>query len=205
MEKAETAGKSTLVFGVSCRQRGLKHRTAKAAPALPRDTLRDRRLRSGSCKRLSCPREPPRHDPQLIRAVPERLQTCRLPAIAHLWDSRKREEKHTWAWPLLLLETRGCKTPRVEQVGCGRGRKELQAQTHSAPALGRGAGEEQRARTLPKATEGPGPLYQPQDTTHISLAHWQHWSYFYPHWKGSTGRDKRNFWSHGGHGCSAAL
>jgi len=32
MEKAATAGKVTTVYGISSRQRGLKHRTAKAVP-----------------------------------------------------------------------------------------------------------------------------------------------------------------------------
>lgn len=78
---------------------------------------------------------------------------------------------------------RGCKTPGMEQVGCGGGGKGLQARTCFATALGRGAqrGEEQRACMLPKATEGPVPPYQLQDTTHVSLACCQRWSYFYSH------------------------
>lgn len=45
MEKVETAGKATVVTGISCRQRGLKHRTAEAAPALPRDRAMVQRAR----------------------------------------------------------------------------------------------------------------------------------------------------------------
>lgn len=43
MENVERARKATLVFCISCRQRELKCKTAKAALALPRDALQGQR------------------------------------------------------------------------------------------------------------------------------------------------------------------
>lgn len=94
MEKAGTARKATVVTGTSHRQRGLKHRTAKAAPAPAQGwaivhgaTVWD-----------------PWCDLQLNPAVPGPLQMCRLPAMAHLQYGRKREEEHAWNWSMLCRD-----------------------------------------------------------------------------------------------------
>lgn len=99
MEKVGTAGKATVVAGMSCRQRGLKHRTVKVAPALPRDKqwYRGPRCETFLPWSLWC-------DLQLNQAVPVPLQMCRVllsPSHSPPLRWEEREEEHAWDWSLL--------------------------------------------------------------------------------------------------------
>lgn len=94
MENAETARKATLVFCISCRQRELKCRTAKAALALPRDALQGQRAPKLVLQKATLPTGTPETQPRAspdpyAPVVPEQLQTCGLPARELLWDGGK--------------------------------------------------------------------------------------------------------------------
>lgn len=89
MENAETARKATLVFCISCRQRELKCRTAKAALALPRDALQGQRASKVVLQKATLPTGTPEAQPRAspdpyASVVPEQLQTCGLPAREHI-------------------------------------------------------------------------------------------------------------------------
>lgn len=202
MEKADTARKGKQQrSSASPAGRGgwstghrRQHRTSL------RDALPGQRAPRGSCKRPPCQQEPLRNDLQLNQALTHQL--CRGNSRCAGFQAQLALEMR-WGQARRSLTTaakslRGSKWDvEVVERGSKHGRalSQLWAEAPSKQERSR----EEHVR-YPKWLRGLC-LCTTSSTLCTCLVHWQHWSYFYPHWEGT----RRDFWSHGGHRCSVAL